>query len=355
MHSVMGGDDGSVRSTDHGCHDGQVAADLPQRESHVPDNPSTSCEGVGCGTVDLEQDYTATSAITATGRGTGEVSGVIGDGQGTTELRDHSEERHTGAVDISWWACGTRLGSDCISRHSREGVVSGISGTELDITGLNAITVAGSGEGVVSGVIGVGHVCSQQQDSPDERHHQPENATSSGGGIGGHVTEGGDTTPRLVPTAGTPLCAELPLWECASPVPLRRLIAGPRDRYLNYIRAQSGARVQCCGKPLMILISADKVEELNTAVRMARDLIASVGPPASLPATGSGQTGGLTETDTGNGVDWPATEGSKQQPEPTPRPDLGRGLKGGPHSGERPLKAKPAVQSRASARERDQR
>ena len=73
MHSVMGGDDGSVRSTDHGCHDGQVAADLPQRESHVPDNPSTSCEGVGCGTVDLEQDYTATSAITATGRGTGEV------------------------------------------------------------------------------------------------------------------------------------------------------------------------------------------------------------------------------------------------------------------------------------------
>ena len=273
MHSVMGGDDGSVRSTDHGCHDGQVAADLPQRESHVPDNPSTSCEGVGCGTVDLEQDYTATSAITATGRGTGEVSGVIGDGQ----------------------------------------------------------------------------------DSPDERHHQPENATSSGGGIGGHVTEGGDKALRLVPTAGTPLCAELPLWECASRVPLRRLIAGPRDRYLNYIRAQSGARVKCCGKPLMILISADKVEELNTAVRMARDLIASVGPPASLPATGSGQTGGLTETDTGNGVDRHATEGSKQQPEPAPRPDLGRGLKGGPHSGERPLKAKPAVQSRASARERDQR
>ena len=277
MHSVMGGDDGSVRSTDHGCHDGQVAADLPQRESHVPDNPSTSCEGVGCGTVDLEQDYTATSAITATGRGTGEVSGVIGDGQGTTE------------------------------------------------------------------------------DSPDERHHQPENATSSGGGIGGHVTEGGDKAQRLVPTAGTPLCAELPLWECAPSFPLRRLIAGPRDRYLNYIRAQSGARVKCCGKPLMILISADKVEELNTAVRMARDLIASVGPPASLPATGSGQTGGLTETDTGNGVDRPATEGSKQQPEPAPRPDQGRGLKGGPHTGERPLKAKPAVQSRASARERDQR
>ncbi|MFM7984342.1 MAG: hypothetical protein ACKPKO_33960, partial [Candidatus Fonsibacter sp.] len=45
IHSGMGGDDRSVRSTNHGSHDGHVADDLSRRESHVPYNPSSSCEG----------------------------------------------------------------------------------------------------------------------------------------------------------------------------------------------------------------------------------------------------------------------------------------------------------------------
>ena len=72
------------------------------------------------------------------------------------------------------------------------------------------------------------------------------------------------------------MCAELAFWECHPSFQLRRLLLGPKGMNLHFISDQTGAAIQCRGSPLKLIVSADREDKLDTAMRMARDLIGTM-------------------------------------------------------------------------------
>ena len=67
--------------------------------------------------------------------------------------------------------------------------------------------------------------------------------------------------------------AELALWDSTPAHQLRRALAGARSRHINFIRDQTGAKIELCGLPLRLIVSADRDDIFNRAVAMAQDLI----------------------------------------------------------------------------------
>ena len=67
--------------------------------------------------------------------------------------------------------------------------------------------------------------------------------------------------------------AELSLWDGTPAPQLRRVIAGARNQYLNFIRGQTGAQLEVSCAPLKLMVSADTEGCFRRAMFMAQDLI----------------------------------------------------------------------------------